>query len=275
MSELSTRATQDLLTRDLKQVFAGNESARWEAYEDLMRKTNGLVKGDLVDDEAARELAISNAEDYGLNHEAADTVMDVRLRSSGGSLSEMRMQPSVAFRGTGTAITTAGPDVVHYINRPGPVEEWYGPGLPYVVEKLAWMAIASSRGHRQLDNRGGYQYVTDQLRSRGLVAASKVLHIGPWNNPELGIISSPSGILVKSWVEAEFDKVPQFGQRAILDEAAGRFDGRIENKRAGLNDAIWGELAIKALRNEGIDETRLQIPHPDLYSGKRGEVDIN
>ncbi len=283
MSERSTNATQRLLLEGLPRLFKGTSSDRWAAQDELRAKARELADRGMVDDQAIREIALYNAGKHLLDIHAADAIFDVAQKPAGGSLAAMHAQSRRVWQGTGSSIAIAGPDVVHYIHRPGIVEEWYGPAFPYVIDKLGWLAIARDiAGHHNLTNQGGYQYVTNRLHRLGRPGLP---HIGPaiierdhvssWKpveprHPE-SIIASASGTLVEPWVDVTYERIPEYAERAIRDETAGLFDGHIENRRAGLYDTEFSEMIGKALYGGAVQDQMLGVFRADCYEG----VDIN
>jgi hypothetical protein len=262
MSERATTKTLQVVTDNLEQTFIAED--RWQATIELQAKARELVAADSIDHQAISELGLHNAEHFGLVSERASNIL---------------VPPQ--WLGTGSSISSVGSAIVHYINRPGRVEELYGPGLPYTLAKLSWMAIAASAGFTALDNRGGYQYITDELRLHGQLSETALPHIGAAcaagyeqalaasQREPLPIISSASGILAQPWLDNQFQVQPGYARRAIVDELSGDFDGHLENRRAGLYDSLYAGQTIRALH--GLSDNSVLIPTADLYEG----VDIN
>ncbi len=280
MSELSTRLTQELLTTSYASLFTGRSTERWAAQNEMRIKARELSDNGLVDHQAIRELAMYNAGRNHLNAMAADRVFDIAQKPSGGSLRAMHSPSRRVWQGSGSCLSSVGPDIVHYISRPGTVEDIYGDAFPYVVDKLGWMAIAHDlKGYHTMSNRGGYQYVTNRLNALGrsgkphigATATPKAIVYGA--NPEAPdtIISSASGTLVTDWVDATYDRIPEFADRAVVDEAAGLFDGHVENRRAGLYDVMFAEMVGSLLLGGHEQDQMLKVFDPQYQVG----VDIN
>lgn len=283
MSERSTNATQQLILEDLPKIFEGTSTERWDAQAELLAKAKELTKAHLVDDESIREISIVNAEKHHLDHDYADRVFDVVQKPAGGSLGAMHAPSQRVWQGTGSSIAVAGSKVVHYVNKPGLAAELYGPAFPYLIDKLGCLAIAHDiKGYYSLNNQGSYQYVTNRLHRQG---RSGLSHIGPaltsrdgvssWDPispdaPDI-ILASASGTLVQPWVDATFDRIPEFAARAVVDEAAGLFDGHIENRRAGLYDKMFSEMIGTALYGGQLNHIGLTTYIPEFFDG----VDIN
>lgn len=280
MSERSTTLTQELLTTNYANLFTGSSTDRWAAQDELRLKANELSGNGLVDEQAIRELAMYNAGIHKLNVKAADSIFTIAQKPSGGSLSAMHGPSRRVWQGTGGCITSAGPDIVHYINNPGWAEQVYGPSFPYLIDKLGWMAIASDlKGHYSMSNNGGYQYVKSRLNALGRTGAPhigsttipKSIVYGAYETAPESLIGSASGTLVTDWVDNTYQRIPVFADRALVDEAAGLFDGHIENRRAGLYDVMFAEFVGSLLLGGWEQDQMLKVFDPQYFVG----VDIN
>jgi hypothetical protein len=283
--------TEQLITVDLPRVFEGSSDERWQAAMELRAKADELVRGGegAVDENFIRELAAYNAGTEGLDFFAADNIFDAAQKPAGGSLMAMHAPSRRIWTGTGACLTTTEDGrIVHYTNRPGEVEDRYGPALPYVLDKLAWLAIATDVADHDNIYRGeGYQYVTNRLRRwRGI---SGVPHIGSiavgrddvYANYKYGgsdssapvLLASASGTLPTEYHGYMYEAhMPSLKERADQDRLAGLFDGYEKNKRAGLYDIAFGEMVAQALYGAQINDVCLSLFNvPECFDG----VDIN
>jgi len=277
MSSKSTELTQSFFTKELQELNAvGSFQAAWEVQDDLRLRMNDLSEKGMIDHNAITEIAEVNAEKYGLDTQRAGAIFKTQQKAS----PDGKLRPM--WEGTGNSLASVGTEIVHYLNNPGRVEELYGPALPYVVDKLTWLALANAeKGFTLLDNKGGYQYVTERLNRNGRKsnphigsAITQLSDIRPTND-ELklpkSIIASASGTLMNAWADGVYQAVPQYAERAVQDEAAGLYDGHIENRRAGLYDVVFATMQAKALYGLDQNGKQLEVPNPDKYKG----VDIN
>ncbi len=282
MSEKSTRLTQELLTKDFSEIFDVTSDEAWVKWKEIREKSINLSSLGLIDDGAIREISLYNAGKHNLDVQAADNVLDIRQKPSGGSLVEMHAPSRSVWQGTGTFIAAAGPDVVHYVNKPGLVEsnEFGGPGFPYIMSELCVMSIAHNlKGYRLLDNRGGYQYVTNRkhrLGEKGLphigaIAVTREDAFRPRSGTPDALVVSASGTMVNDWVDETYQRIDKYAERAIEDEANGLFDGHPEYRRLGLYDVAAAEMAALTLYGDMLEDCMLQVFNPDIFEG----VDIN
>jgi len=282
MSERNTRLTENLITEEYRKVFEGNSTDRWMQKQRVIALAKELADKELVDEHALREVAMYNAGKHNLDVEAADRVLDVRQKAAGGSLAAMHAPSRPVWQGTGTSISAVGPEIVHYINKPGIIEssEFGGPGLSFILDQLCISGIALSiKGYKSINNTGGYDYVTNRQHSLGI---SGLPHIGgavvdresvfyPRPGTPDFVISSSSGTLVADWVDETYQRIPGYAERAITDEAAGLFAGHPEYKRLGLYDKMHAEMTATALLGGRLDDQMLRVFDPGFYVG----VDIN
>lgn len=247
---LNTERTQSLILDTLPQVFRGSSDDMWQAAEEMRHISDELARSRLIDDEAIGEIASANSTRLGLDALLADTVFDIRQTPGDRSLASMHATPKLIWLGSGMCITTNSEgEVVHYINRPGEVEERYGPGLPYALDKLAWLAVARSRGHEQIYNGDGYSYVTNRLRRwRGINGKPHIGSITIEGDDGQTLLASASGTLPTNFHHKEYDRLmPKLIERAADDEARGLFDGWPENCRAGIYDIAFAEMVGEML----------------------------
>ncbi len=289
MSERATNRTEALILEDLPRVFAGGSDERWMAVKELRGKADDLAANDFIDDEAIRRIGQHNAESLDLDHEAADGVFEAVQKPAGGSLMAMHAPSRRIWVGTGTSIaSTRSGEVVHYVNRPGEVEDRYGPGLPYIVDKLAWLAIGRDlKDYPQVYNGDGYKYVANRLNRIGrkgirphvgsISVRREGVYVGyrPESNTAKAdeILVSASGTLPAEFHDRMYEiHMPSLIERAEADEVAGLFDGWEKNKRAGLYDIAFGEMIGQALFRGQINDRMLQLfDVPNRFA----DVDIN
>ncbi|MDQ5913918.1 MAG: hypothetical protein QG623_537 [Patescibacteria group bacterium] len=282
MSETATSRTEKLILGDLPRVFEGTSTERWEAVAELRAKAEEIA-GDNVDENFIRELAIYNSGRYGLDCFEADKVFGVVRKPAGGSLAAMHSPSHRVWLGTGACLaTTTDGEVVHYINRPGEVEERYGSALPYILDKLAWLAIARDiKGHRQVHSGEGYRYVANRLNRIGRRGTHP--HIGSIAaNPEglFGVredmpvlLASASGTLPSDFHDFMYEAhMPSLRERANIDREAGLFDGYERNKRAGIYDIAFAEMICEALYGRQVNDQMLSLFD---VPGHFADVDIN
>jgi hypothetical protein len=286
MSELATTSTQTLILDVLPAVFEGGSDHRWQAIKELRASADELARAGLVDTEAIREISQENSQTLGLDHTAADRVYEVRQKPAGGSLAAMHSPSLGVWGGTGGAMaTTVDGMVVHYVYRAGEAEERYGHGLPYIVDKLAWLATARGiKGHQQIFNGDGYTYTANRLNRIGRKGTRP--HIGSiavhkeqiWEpyrveTPEDELLISASGTLPSEFHDVMYDlHMPELIERARADEQAGLFDGWDRNKRAGIYDIAFGEMVGRALFGDRLDDQMMSLFD---IPGRFRDVDIN
>lgn len=276
--------TEELLLVDLPKVFNGSSTDRWEAVREMRIKADELAASGDIDDRAMREIAIYNAGRNDLDFFGADQVFDAIKKPAGGSLGAMRAPSQRVWVGTGSCITTTNNgEIVHYVNRPGEVERRYGPALPYILDKLAWLAIARDiKGHHQVHSGDGYRYVANRLNRIGRKGARP--HIGsiavytPENLIHDGshqkvLLSSASGTLPTAFHDYMYEHFyPSLKDRTNADREAGLFDNYEGNKRAGIYDIAFAEMVGLALLRDQINDRCLSIfDIPRCFD----DVDIN
>jgi hypothetical protein len=265
MTEISTRRTERLILEDLPRALSGSSEERWSAVREMRARADELAKLGSIDEHAIREVAAYNAGKFGLDAQAADRVFDVVQKPGNGSMSAMHAPSGPMWLGTGGCVSAVGPEIVHYINCPGIVEAKYGHGLPYMLDKLAWLAIARDlKNHEQVAYGDGYSYVANRLNRIGRKGMKP--HIGSFavrrddarthdgailkNMPEV-ILSSASGTLPTEYHDRQYNLiVPGAIERADADREAGLFDDWEPNKRAGLFDIVFAEMTARALFGE-------------------------
>lgn len=283
MSGKNTERTLTVLVDGLEDVLNNNEP--WEASQELQAKAKELADKGEVDAGTLREVARHNAEGHRLDFERADRVIDIAQKLGGSSYAATHMGSRRVWQGTGTSLSIVGPDIVHYIDRPGVVEGWYGPGLPYIVSKAVWMALVRREGRHELTSADGYRCLTINLRRIGQIGPEARPHIGAAHAEAYSVhrgydihkedlvpvISSSSGTLVEKWIDDRYQSLSYYATRAVDDEAAGLFDGHIENRRAGLYDTEHSVQVIRALHGVNLNNRTLDFLE-EVYDES---VDIN
>lgn len=273
MSEISTTATQELLQERLPRLAAVEDEAQaGEAYGDYHQAIERLVDRDIFDEAAVRELAIANAENLSLDIDAADRVFETK-RSTLNYIPRGQAVPTYRlWEGSGSSVTLAGLATVHYINRPGVVEEKYGPGYPYILRKLGWTVLSQTLGWGSPDVNPGYSKVRELLVTNGFMKPEASLHIGAISKKvnDQQFYASASGILPSFQHDGIYQGIKRYSERAQADKEAGLYDWA-PDRRAGLYDTVFAGQTIDALNGIDHEDTKLKIVGLGRYSG----VDIN
>lgn len=285
MSEQATLQTSELLTWTLPAIAERQSDGLdgvLDAYERFHYRIDEIINNDLFDADFARRLGETNALERGLDTEGADAVFDVRMRlprfdrAVGEYSSATSHIPlNKIWQGTGANMTTDERGaVVHYVNRPSPPQEKYGPAEPYILRKLGWSLMLRALDEPSHHTPHGYGITKLLLKSRGLMAPDASMHMGSVYVPtDLGYMhGSTSGTLVEEQVDSEFQTEPFYARMAKRDEEAGLYDW-LPDRRAGLYDVIFARQVITAL-TRGIDALQghsFILPDPVLYE----DMDIN
>lgn len=269
MSERATSQTTELFTTHLRPIFEGDMADRWAATHELKARASELASSGLVDETAIGELAAHNAQVHGLDGDRANQVLDLEMALPNTGWLTAKPPAERVWQGTGSTMATAQGDVVHYVNRPGVVQEWYGPALPYLVAKLGLIAQAAAMGHPGLDNHGGYQYVMDCLQEQDRLAGERV-YMGSASNLGTGsadtlVLASATGVLPTDRLHQAVQVRPAYAELSANDSHL--LDGHPENRRAGLYDIMAAQQIIAALEGEDLTGKCLVIPPAELYTG--------